>query len=240
MPQVTRVTNIVQAVNPYLGASRDLFQTLFFICVGAVSILTYLKAKRTLLQPIRTETFKEQLKACSEVLSFFVGKGRQQLWDDFAMDKVFRVNAMRLLDHYATLFFYMKIDENERPYGPQTCPQARIDLNKTNLGFVMVDDHVVRPSASLGKPSPDPRTKAANWGEYTFDMVRIPKEFSEKEAEFRRIMGSPYYQDSLLRCWKIISRQSSGICHFCTMRSQKPLGRCRASTRIKMNGRKRL
>jgi hypothetical protein len=55
---------------------RDITQTLFFIAVGTVTVLTYLKAKRTILQPIRTETFKEQLRAFTEVLRLFGGKRR--------------------------------------------------------------------------------------------------------------------------------------------------------------------
>ena len=65
----------IQSLLQYLPSVREAIQAMFFIVVGTVTVLTYLKAKRTLLQPIRTEIFKEQIKTFAELLGFFILKG---------------------------------------------------------------------------------------------------------------------------------------------------------------------
>lgn len=61
-------------------------QTAFYAVVATVTILTYMHARRTLFQPVRTEIFKEQLKELSQVLAPFVGKSEADLRNFFALE----------------------------------------------------------------------------------------------------------------------------------------------------------
>src|SRR5688572_24242827 len=58
-------------VNFIVSTIKDIFQILFFCVIVAVTILSYLQAKKTLFTPIKTETFKMQIKAFEEILLFF-------------------------------------------------------------------------------------------------------------------------------------------------------------------------
>jgi hypothetical protein len=52
----------------WIGYLKDALQCLFFIVTGVLVVITYLGTRKTLLQPIRTEVFKEQLKVFSRIL----------------------------------------------------------------------------------------------------------------------------------------------------------------------------
>ncbi|HZN99519.1 MAG TPA: hypothetical protein VFB61_17480, partial [Gemmatimonadales bacterium] len=61
--------------------------------------LTYRQARRTVLQPLRTEIFKKQLDGMTQVLQLFIGKAEHQLLDDFAFDELYSANIALLYDH---------------------------------------------------------------------------------------------------------------------------------------------
>ena len=106
----------------WLSSCRDIFQVFFFIVIGVVRILTYIKAKKSLLQPIKTEVFKEQIKVFANILEQISGKSEISLRNDFDFDKVFTVNVASMYDHYASLFFDIQFDESKRPYNRNECP----------------------------------------------------------------------------------------------------------------------
>jgi hypothetical protein len=172
----------VPVIKEWLPIIRDVAQLLFFTVVSVITVLTYSKAKRTLLQPIRTEVFKEQLKLFSDILRSFTGKGESELKKDFAFQKVLFVNISALYDDYEALFFNTEIGEDRRPYNTHECPRNHV-VQKNIEWVELVKDHSLKKS--------DSRTKAAVWGNYRYGLIRIPKEFLAKEEELRRIMGSP-------------------------------------------------
>ncbi len=81
------------------------FESILFITVGVITVLTYLHAKDTILQPMRTELFKIQMEELSKVLKFFVGQEENDLREKFAFSKLINVNAIALIDEYASIFF---------------------------------------------------------------------------------------------------------------------------------------
>lgn len=172
----------------WLGLSNKLFQIFFFIIIGTITWLTYLKAKKTLLQPIRTEVFKEQIKEFSNILKLFIGKGEIELREDFAFDKLFHANSCMLIDDYASLFFEIKIDRDKRPYNRNDCPSALCAE-----GRLEKCDEYIRLESDEEKKQvrPDPRTKAAIWTKYKFDMISLPKEFNEAKEKLHKIIESP-------------------------------------------------
>lgn len=177
---------------------RDCFQILFFAVVATITILTYLAARKTVLQPIRTEIFKEQLKLFSELLTMFTGRGEFELREDFGFDKALRANATRLLDVYATHFFDMKFDENKRPYSRHQCPHTLIPescLEDASL-------YLVPDPSERKKETGTPDTKAAMWANFKFDVLSIPKEFTAKEQELERMISSPLIPKQLAQLLK--------------------------------------
>lgn len=172
---------------------REIIQTGFFIVIGTVAILTYLKAKKTLLQPIRTEIFKEQLKVFSKLLEMFSGKTEVELREEFHMTELFHANTMWLFDKYALHFFDTKMDEEKRPYGRAHCPTVLIPghlVVKTNTYLRSEKEQNERPRGTS-------ETRAATWMNYEFEVVKLPKSLTDKENELRRIIASPLVPQSL-------------------------------------------
>jgi len=181
-------------VEEWLPAIKDVFQILFFAVVGIVAVLTYVKAKKSLLQPIKVEIFKEQLKVCSDVLGLFSGKEEHQLRDDFAFKGLFRANSCLLLDDYASLFFDAKIDESKAPYNKKNCPRSRvIDIEEFQKSIEVCDGHVVEDVNEKERKvdKPDPCTKAAIWSRHTVCIIELPRGFVEMEESLYKIMRSP-------------------------------------------------
>ncbi|MGB9180467.1 MAG: hypothetical protein WCB68_14640, partial [Pyrinomonadaceae bacterium] len=146
-------------IQQWLPNIRDFFQILFFIIISTITILTYLKAKKTLLQPLRTEIFKEQLKTFSDILGLFTGKGEVELSEDLGFKELLDVNVCALFDEYISFFFEVEIDESKRPYNTHNCPQSLISVHSSNL--IVDNEHLISPANKEGLSKPDPRTKAA-------------------------------------------------------------------------------
>lgn len=170
-----------------LTLSKDIFQIAFFVTIGILSVLTYFKARKTLLQPIRTEIFKQQLREFTDILSLFGGKGETELREDFAFEKAFRANTCYLIDQYASLFFDLEIDGEKRPYRTEECPRGIIERE----GLELLDGYFADNGGKEQREKADPRTKAAIWSEYRFKGIFIPRESAEMEDRLRRIIGSP-------------------------------------------------
>lgn len=172
---------------------RDCIQVLFFLVIGAVTILTYLKAKKTILQPIRTEIFKEQLKVFSTLLTMFSGRDELELRNDLGTDKLFLANATWLMDQYARHFFDLEVDENKRPYGREACPITIIPEKYLEHDTL----HLMPGESSEKPPKGTPATKAAVWAKYKFDLVKLPKEYTARRREIERIIASPLVPKNL-------------------------------------------
>ena len=169
----------------FIGRQKDFFQVLFFVVIGTVTVLTYLKAKRTLLQPIRTEVFKEQLKIFTDVLRYFTGKGEVELRQEFGFEELQRANMFALLDAYAHLFFDFEIPIDERPYNTNNCPISIVSERRLELA----DDYLIKEEPK-GKKI-EPKEKIKQWNDYKHDHVHIPTKFVEAEQSFQKLIDSP-------------------------------------------------
>jgi hypothetical protein len=178
-------------MSQWLSLLKDFFQIVFFVVVGIITILTFLKAKKTLLQPIRTEIFKSQLHEFSKILKMFTGKREMELRDDFAFGKLFIANCCNLLDTYGSLFFDIKIDTQKRLYSIKNCPASIMTKTWVAKHIELRDDYKIDEEKEKNQERPDPRTKAAIWSEFEYGNIWIPKEFIEMKAQFEKIMDSP-------------------------------------------------
>jgi len=165
---------------------------LFFVTVGVITVLTYLQAKDTILQPMRTELFKIQMNELTNVLKIFVGQGELDLREKFDFSKLIGVNAIALIDDYALMFFDAKFDVEKRPYNSKECPSFLVTKDYMEKNFELVDDPTEseEPKDKTDE-KPDPRVRAALWQDYTYGMTRIPKQHSEMIDELRKTLESP-------------------------------------------------
>lgn len=166
--------------------ARGLVQIAFFVVVGAVTVLTYLRAKKTLLQPIRAEIFKRQLDGLGEILRWFEGKSEIELREDASLDELIKANTYLLFDTYAELFFDLKIDEEDRPYSRTRCPASVVSLDILDSA----DDRVSQ-EVSSDLQTADSRTRAAIWSKHEIHEIRLPKGYFDYREGTRRLGDSP-------------------------------------------------
>src|SRR4030042_1319163 len=171
--------------------AKDIAQVFFWITMGVVAILTYRRAKKTILQPLRTEVFKVQLKEMSAILSMFVGKGEIELRNAFAFDKLLLVNTVSMYDAYAKTFFDYKVDYDKRPYSTNECPTILV-TEEGMMKFGKLDDaHLRKDVPASSEEEKDPRVRAALWADYVKYDLSIPRQFSEQEKKIDDMLENP-------------------------------------------------
>ncbi|KON47889.1 hypothetical protein [Mariprofundus ferrooxydans] len=168
------------------------FQIVFWLIISIVTILTYRRARRTILQPIRTEVFKLQLEEMAKVLKIFSGKTEIELRDDYSFEKIFYVNACRMYDDYAEIFFDIKNDPKGRPYNRNECPVSMFSKEYAEENLILMDSHLKDDSSIEQNNEPiDLRVRAARWHKYAYGELHIPKEFSDFEKNLNDLLENP-------------------------------------------------
>lgn len=169
----------------YITAAKDIAQIAFWLLAGAVAILTYRQARRTVLQPIRTEVFKEQLKVMSETMSLFVGKSELPLRDDFGFSDLFHANACYLLDSYAASMFGMQFDADNRLYSPANCPMKILTVDSVNSLSSLKGS-----TGSQGEVSYS-QVWVGEWADYRMGKLFINKQYCEMNQKITRLLENP-------------------------------------------------
>lgn len=168
-----------------ISLMKDIVNILFFFVTGYVGFSTYLKAKDTILQPIRTEVFKLQIKLFEQIMEIFNGKGEMDIIKFLHMDELIFVNICSLYDDYARLFFEIKIPIEKRPYNDVNCPLKMVSLdcleecNDPIKNSYEEDNYVIQTS------------KESKWKEYKTHIIYLPKGHSEALEIINKILKSP-------------------------------------------------
>lgn len=183
-------------MNIDLEAIKNVTNTLFWGVTGSVTVLAYLRAKKTILQPIKTEVFKEQIKEFSKALEIFNGKSESELRDEFGFEKMLLYNSLVMMDSYAILFFDVKIDKKERPYGESTTGVVKNEAMKKH--FSLVDGHIKDEIIDKEDKKPDPSTRHAIWSKYDHVVLRLPKEYDEMKKTFLKLKSNPLLPEKLI------------------------------------------
>jgi hypothetical protein len=171
---------------------KDVLNATFFVVVGLITILTYRRARETLLQPIKTEVFKYQLEELSAILKHFVGKGEIELRAAFAFNQLEHANVCMMFDAYARRFFDLDIPADRRPYDTKTCPTTMFTREFMERHFVLADGHVkAEVSDRVSESEVDPRVRAALWADYVHGGISLPRQYSERVNEFTGFLESP-------------------------------------------------
>ena len=51
-----------------------IIEVLFYVSTGTVAVLTFLSARKTILQPMKTEVFKNQVEVFTSIMNFLMVK----------------------------------------------------------------------------------------------------------------------------------------------------------------------
>ncbi|MGB6128067.1 MAG: hypothetical protein WBG30_04900 [Psychrilyobacter sp.] len=190
-------------VADYVSIVKDGMNIVFFLVVGGITILTYIKAKTTILQPIKTEIFKIQLKNFSEIMELFNGKSEMEIRKFFCISDILEINAIKLLDNYASLFFELEINSDERPYNTNDCSISIVSKEFMEEHFILDNDHTRESSVKKNDFSyPDAMTRAAIWNNYKLGILSIPNEHTKAQKKIETIMKSPLLPKECLKLLK--------------------------------------
>lgn len=160
-------------------------QSLFWLTVGTITIFTFVHAKRTILQPMRTEVYKLQIEVMSKVIKLFVGRNKFDLMNYFAFDHAVRAATELLFDDYARIRFNLTRDEDEAAYRPELCPEVRVSTE----AFQLDSERFSLPSHLEDEDSPPPKQEA--WSDYKYYVLPIPVGHSAGVREIRELLSDP-------------------------------------------------
>lgn len=170
----------------WLDFSSKIIQAVFFVILASIAVLTYLQARGTWFQPIRTEVFKEQLRILNELALQFVGKDELELRRELDFNSISEINAYKLLDDYARLYFDIEVDADSRPYNTRDCP-----ITVFRLDTKVITDVTHRTEIHKRDKKPDSRTKPDIWSEYRFEGIRLTRVHYDKFRNIDILSKSP-------------------------------------------------
>lgn len=176
----------------FVSTIKDFFQVLFFCVVIIITILSYLQAKKTLFTPIKTETFKMQIKAFEDILMFFQNKSETDFTSQFDFDNILTMNSRFLILDYIRTFFVKEIEIDKNKFA---------ELSKNCAGGVALESfvkkHFVKPEY-FEKAEEKKKEEIANpalilkeWEQYEFGYIRYTKKFKDETVKLKYLSASP-------------------------------------------------
>jgi hypothetical protein len=166
-----------------VGTVRDGVEAVFYIVVGVLTVLTFLAAKKTFLQPKHAEVFRLVAEQCIEIMREFAGKGEMVLRQDLHLDKMAHANVMLLVDAYAQGHLGLTLpDEAER-----LAKMGDFPVWTCNVESLVSADHPYVPlspeSSSVAEPGA--------WDDFKVDRIVWPRETSEYLDRLTAMQKSP-------------------------------------------------
>ncbi len=177
----------------WLSAARDITQVVFYCVVTVVTILTFLRARKTLLQPLRTEVFKAQLGIFSELLRLLGGKTDGELKEEFGVTALVAANATYYLHKYAQIVFDEEIDAKTTLYSFERCPQSIFIAEPDGrVDSLIRADHATPELLQRLAHERAASDKMVRWAaEAKVREIRLPRKYVEAVDQFQKLMSSP-------------------------------------------------
>ncbi len=175
-----------------IGIVKDVLQILFFLIVGIVTILSYLQARKTLFTPIKTETFKIQIKDFEEILAFFQSKTETDFTSQFDFDFIINSNSRLMFADFIEHFHKneIKIDKEKLK-----------ELRKNFYGAIATQswaerhfsspDYFEKPEKEKPEEITNPAIILENWRNYEYGPIHFSKKFSEETNKLSKLIASP-------------------------------------------------
>lgn len=157
--------------------------------MGAIAILSYFQAKKTLFSPIKTEIFKIQIEELKEVLAFFNKQNSTDFDREFGINEIFELNSFRMHHAYVNNFFDGELKPSE---------DFLKHLDEISYGALVSVEHLTEITAGseleeLKKEEKElsPAMKLAKWKEFELPGVEYSKKFEDKQQELTKLAASP-------------------------------------------------
>lgn len=196
-PQINQSAGLEEVAESTLGAyvstTRDIMQIIFFLTLSTIGLLSYLQARKTLFTPLKTETFKLQLKTFEDILMYFGKHEDINIDDKYDYKKIFHLNSLRLRDCYLDHFFRDKIKVNKEKRGEAFKDLVGEVVTKkyAEENFEIVDNHIKK---ELKEPTPkadNPSIILANWQKYDHGLIGYTAKYFEETEKLKKFNTSP-------------------------------------------------
>ncbi len=129
------------------------------------------------------------------MLTFFQGKNRAQLVEDFGFSELVELNLALLADHYACFFFDQQIQTADRPYARVKSSIVLMPERKDDLP--LEGESIAVPFFSVDHLKPREGENNRNaWGRYRHKNIPLPDAFIETERRLRELASSPLMPES--------------------------------------------
>ena len=168
-----------------------IIEALFYISTGIVALLTYLSARKTILQPIKAEVFKKQVEVFTSIMDLFNGKSEYEIRNAFGFDTMLQANIFNLLDDYARTFFDINIDPDKRPYNRKDCPTSLVTTEFAERYLITVTFPTENQDNNEAKTQPTV-TKGDYWNDYIYGEICQPNSTVKMISQLDEIMKSPF------------------------------------------------
>lgn len=179
---------------------KDVFNIFFFGGVLIVTVLSYIQAKKTLFTPIKTETFKIQIKMFEDIILFFQNKGETDFTAQFDFDKILSLNASLLLFDFIKHFYKKEIKLNEEKIEELHSEFYGAIVSKkfaekffSEPSFFEVEDDKAKEEDEITNPA----IILKEWEEYEYGKINFTKQYSDELERLNNLIASPLIPEQL-------------------------------------------
>ena len=164
-----------------------------------IAILSYLQAKKTLFAPIKTETFKLQLKAFEEVLATFQNKSEYDWISHFDYSKMAALNSFKMMDDYVANFFKdeVKIDQVKSQERYSDLKGAVISLDYMKSNMKLVGELPIETKQETAAPISNPAIILAKWQKYEHGIIHYTAKYEDATKDITKLASSPLLPQEL-------------------------------------------
>jgi hypothetical protein len=172
--------SVIAAAAYSVASHVPTFVQVFFWVTGAVlAILTYRRAKKSVLQPAKTEVFKLQVAKLQLLLDALNWNGSQDAWERSGLKQSFEMNVSELLQAYAKTLDLTPTPETENMWPKPASSFFRED--------VAGDGELVLIEPGARRYQAPQKAKLQSWADYKHIWVHmgpIMRETLEKLDSF--------------------------------------------------------
>jgi hypothetical protein len=183
------------AVAAWFGAGVNVVQSIFLLGTLVLAVLTYRQARKTILQPLRTEVFKEQIKVFGKIQEMLLSKTQLDLWTEFGLIDLVGVNCQAMVDTYARVVLGYQYQWPTRDW--ESCKRKSNSFNILELATAHPKVRALLLSRSTYLPDYDPiiqpinGDKFAGWKNYNHPVIFYHDSFVDAQKRLNGLAASP-------------------------------------------------
>lgn len=188
------VSAILEIIRENINLVKDFFTIIFYVTVAVIAILTFIRAKETFLQPVRSEVIKKQTELMTDLL-----KTLHKNNIDFGLDYpgVVRVNIFRWLIIYG---FILKDQEKVRETISRDIDQSTLFFPDENIQLDDLEIITSFDDKKETKIAEDPGKalyEKAKRGEININKIFITKKHRVYRDKLHFYVENPFLPNSI-------------------------------------------